>query len=187
MTRSPLLVCLDLQRAFLMEGPLLAPHAGDALLHCRRLLNIARERRWTLAFCYLRRPAGAFSISGEAARPAEGFEPQSHEIVFERSSLSAYGHPAFHSLMERADFNVVIAGLSASITFVATVFDAFERGHRFVFAADALAGQMGLEAGAREHEAVARDIAGHLGFVAGSSRQANLDGPPLLQLPRGAP
>lgn len=170
---GPTLVCLDIQRVFLRDGPLRAPNAADALIHCRRLLNAARENSWEFAHCYVRCARGPFRVVGNDARPVEGFEPFAREMVFERSSLSAYGDGAFRSLMDRASGAVVVAGLSASMTFVATTFDAFDSGHQFLLASDALAGQDGLEASASLHEAVARDIASHLGFAAGAMREAN--------------
>jgi len=167
MSMAPLLVCLDIQRVFVREGPLRAPNAGDALLQSARLLQAARERRWEIAHCYLKRAGGPFSVIGEGARPVEGFEPRPREMVFERRALSAYGHGTFRSLMERADGAVVVTGLSASITFIATAFDAFDNGDSFFIAANALAGQEGREASADIHETVARDIAAYLGFSSG--------------------
>jgi nicotinamidase-related amidase len=100
------------------------------------------------------------------ARPVDGFEPLVREKVFERQTLSAYGHFGFDRFMaEVAPSSVVVAGLSASITFMATAIDAFERQHRMVVLADALAGQSGREAHAGAHEAVSRDVASYLGFV----------------------
>jgi len=101
------------------------------------------------------------------ALPVSGFSPRSSEAVIERRALSAYGHSAFAALMEEAPHKTaLVAGLSASLTFVATALDAFERGHRLVIAVDALAAQGGPEAQASTHEAVARDIAARLGFPA---------------------
>lgn len=170
---GPTLVCLDIQRVFLRDGPLHAPNAGDALVHARRLLKAARDNHWEVAHCFVRCARGPFRVIGNDARPVEGFEPLAREMVFQRPSLSAYGDGAFRSLMERASGAVVVAGLSASITFVATTFDAFDNGHQFLLAADAIAGQDGFEASAGQHEAVARDIASHLGFAAGAMRDAN--------------
>lgn len=165
MRAAPLLVCLDLQRVFVRKGPLHAPHASAALVHCRRVLSAARARRWQVTHCYLKRQGGPLYFGSDDARPIEGFEPMRLEPVLERSTLSAYGHEAFHPLMDSGAGNgVLVIGLSASLTFVATAIDAFERGHRFVVAAEALAGQEGSEASAQEHESVARDIAAHLGF-----------------------
>lgn len=105
--------------------------------------------------------------------PVSGFSPQSIESVIERRTLSAYGHHAFASLLDLAPHKTaLVAGLSASVTFLATALDAFERGHHLVIAADALAAQDGLEAPAHEHQAVARDIAAQLGFPAARSQDA---------------
>lgn len=169
MSMGPLLVCLDIQRVFVRDGPLRAPNAAEALLQSTRLLQAARERGWEIAHCYLKRAGGPFSVIGQDARPVEGFEPRPREMVFERRSLSAYGHGTFRALMERTDGAVVVAGLSASITFIATTFDAFDNGDSFLLASDALAGQGGHEASAGLHEAVARDIAALLGFTSRAS------------------
>ena len=165
MSARPLLVCLDLQRAFIEDGPMRAPNAAAALLECGRLLSLARREHWSIAHCYLRSSVGPVRIEAGSALPVHGFEPRSLETVIERDTLSAYGHAAFKSLVQNAPFeSALIAGLSASITFLATAFDAFREGHRFVLAADALAGQGGFEASASQHEAVARDVAAQLGF-----------------------
>jgi nicotinamidase-related amidase len=159
-----LLVCLDMQRAFLEPGPLNAPHAGDALIHSRRLLAVARNRRWTIAHCLLRRDADPLSIAHQGARPVHGFEPNTRELVFERNTLSAYGNADFARLMDHAG-GCVVAGLSASLTLLATAMDAFEHGHQLVLAADAIGAQGGSQASAQTHAAVATDIALLLGFA----------------------
>lgn len=168
----PLLVCLDLQRIFIEDGPLRAPSGAEALLECARLLSHARRERWTIVHCFLRRAGGSMPIGAGQAMPIPGFEPQCSEVVIERTTLSAYGHTAFGRLLEGASKqSALVAGLSASITFMATAFDAFEHGHRFVVAADALAANAGFEASAAEHGAVVRDVAAQLGFPAAVTRQ----------------
>lgn len=167
MSQAPLLICLDLQRSFVEHGPLAAPRAPRALLECARLLSLARARRWDIAHCYFKRAHEPLCIGQYEARPIPGFEPRANEPVLERMTLSAYGHGALFDLVEAApQRSALIAGLSASLTFLATAFDAFERGHRFVLAADALAAQNGAEADALAHERVARDVAARLGFPA---------------------
>lgn len=173
MTPAPLLVCLDLQRAFVEDGPHCAPHAASALLESARLLAHARRQRWRVIHCFLRRAQGAVSVEGRGALPAHGFNPRSTESVIERSTLSAYGNAGFAALIEATSHKTaLIAGLSASMTFVATAIDAFERGHRLIVAAEALAAQDGSEAGATEHETVARDVAALLGFPAARMQNA---------------
>lgn len=173
MMRQPLFICLDLQRAFIEPGPLRAPHAANALLESARLLALARRQRWTIVHCLLRRADSSVSVTGEHALPVSGFTPRSLEPVIERETLSAYGHAAFAALLDAAPHKTaLVAGLSASLTFVATAIDAFERGHRLIVAAEAFAAQEGLEAHAQEHEAVARDIAAQLGFPAARMQEA---------------
>lgn len=174
MSVPPLLVCLDLQQAFLADGSLWTPNGSEVLLECGRLLALARRRRWTIAHCYLR--GGTLGVSGAEALPISGFTPRSHESVFERSTLSAYGHQTFADVVERAPHRcALIAGLSASLTFMATAFDAFEHKHRLVIAADALAAQSGSEASAEHHKAVAGDVAQLLGFPFAPSRRAGIE------------
>jgi nicotinamidase-related amidase len=169
----PLLVCLDLQRAFIEDTPLRAPHAAEALMEGARLVAFARRRGWTIVHCLLRRSASPVLVDGDLALPVSGFAPRSSEPVIERKTLSAYGHSAFATLMEAAPAKTaLVACLSASITFLATAIDAFERGHSLVVAADALAAQDGPEAAAIDHQAVARDVAAQLGFAAARMHSA---------------
>lgn len=187
MSASPFLVCLDLQRSFLEAGPLAAPRGADALVECARLIAFARARRWTVVHCYLRRPSGNLRIERHEARPIAGFEPRRAEPVIERATLSAYGNEAFEALLENAPGrSALIAGLSASVTFMATAFDAFERGHRFVLASEALASQAGFEASVEQHEAVARDVAARLGFPASAAfQEPDRLGPALTAITSG--
>lgn len=181
MKGAPLLVCLDLQRAFVEPGPMHAPHAASALLECARLIAYARRRRWTIVHCLLQRADLPVQVWGEHALPVSGFAPRNYEPVIERAALSAYGNRAFATLLESAAHKTaVVAGLSASVTFMATAIDAFEHGHHLIVAADALAGQGGLEAMALDHQAVARDVAAQLGFPAARTHDAS--GEPWAQI-----
>lgn len=168
MLTAPLLLCLDVQRAFLEPGRFHAPNGPSALMHARRVLARAREQQWRIAHCLLRPFAAPASMSKDSARPVEGFEPLTREMVFERDSLSAYGHNDFHRLMESAEAGALTIGLNASLSLLATSIDAFERGHRLILATDALASAAGIEAGADTHDSVARDIARFLGFFVGA-------------------
>lgn len=167
MLSPPLLICLDVQRVFLEPGRFYTPNGARVLMHGRRLLDHARNERWQVAHCLLRPPAAPVAMNRQAARPVEGFEPLTREMVFERESLSAYGHPDFDRVVAKAEHGAIVIGLSASLTFLATSIDAFERGQRLLLARDAMAAPAGIEAGAQSHEAVARDIARFLGFSVG--------------------
>lgn len=169
MLNAPLLLCLDIQRGFLEPGLLHAPNAPRALVHGRRMLAHAREKRWRIAHCYLRAASGPASMSAHGARPIDGFEPHVREMVFERASLSAYGNRDFFELMDGVKTGALVTGLSASLTLLATTIDAFEHGHRLIFAGDALAGARGGDADEGAHEAVARDVARFLGFYVGAA------------------
>ncbi|MGE0828816.1 MAG: isochorismatase family protein [Hyphomonadaceae bacterium] len=180
---TPLFVCLDVQRAFVEPGDLYAPHAGQALLHGRRLLRLARERHWRIAHCLLRRSQEPLRLTPQGARPVEGFEPSTSEHVFERGELSAYRHPAFEQMVAKSQrAGVLFIGLSASLTFVATLLDGFERGHRGIVAADAMAAQEGRHADAQAHAAVSKDIADLLGFTLRTSSDADLAGRALVHV-----
>jgi isochorismate hydrolase len=170
---TPLLVCLDLQRAFAEPGALCAPQAGEALLEGRRLLGYARQHRWPIAHALYVRSEEPMRVFGRQARPLDGFEPLVREMVFERETLSAYGHAAFAELMERTSSRaVLVIGLSASITLMATAFDAFERRQRLIIVADALASQQNFRADAQQHHNVALDVSRFLGFAIASADAA---------------
>jgi nicotinamidase-related amidase len=181
MLNAPLLLCLDMQRGFLEPGPLHAPNAPRALVHGRRMLGHARERRWRIAHCFRKAASGPSPMTANAARPIDGFEPRVREMVFERKSLSAYGDADFATLMNQTSAGALVTGLSASLTILATAIDAFERGHRLIFAGDALAGLVGSEANASAHEAVARDVARFLGFFVGAADASPTQPPFLLE------
>ncbi|HYD86011.1 MAG TPA: isochorismatase family protein [Vitreimonas sp.] len=181
MLTAPLLVCLDVQRAFVEPGRFHAASGTRALMHGRRLLAYARERRWRIAHCLLRPFAAPVSMTVQSARPVHGFEPLTREMVFERESLSAYGHEEFDRLMASADAGAMVTGLSTSLSLLATSIDAFERGHRLILPGEALAGPSGIEAGAPAHEAVARDIARFLGFSVSAAETAPMQAHPALE------
>ena len=139
------------------------------------MLGYARRNRWPVAHSLFVRAGGPMRVSGRMACPVDGFEPLVREMVFERNTLSAYGHTAFADLMQRRTGAILVVGLGASLTFMATAFDAFERGHRLIVVADALGGQQGVSACAEDHEAVALDVSRVLGFAvasAGAAREA---------------
>lgn len=111
-------------------------------------------------------------MSDLGARPIDGFEPRVREMVFERKTISAYGNRDFNDLMNEVDAGALVTGLSASLTMLATTIDAFERGHRLIFASDALAAAPGCDADAAAHQAVAHDLARLLGFYVGAVETA---------------
>lgn len=190
MSERPLVVCLDLQRAFIASGPWLAPNAPNALLGCARLLSHARNHAWEVVHCYLRPARGLWNAhDAVSALPLNGFEPRVNEVVLERTTLSAYGHKAFAALLAAApNQTAIVASLNATFGFLATAFDAFEHGHRLVVGAQILAAQNGAEASATQHEAVARDVGallGFPGFSASASAESGLLVAPIF-LPGGS-
>lgn len=168
----PVLLLLDVQRFLLDTRFAHTPEAPSVLLECQRWLSIARQQKWLVAHSLLRAPSTPWgALTSSVAAPVPGFEPRHTDPVFERKTLSAYGHPAFFELIERAPLkSAVVASLSASVSYLATAFDAFRNGHRMVITQASLAGQSGREAHAHAHQTVATDVAELLGFAHPSTR-----------------
>src|SRR5262249_51795904 len=86
-------------------------------------------------------------------------EPLTSEMVFERSKPSCYANREFSHAMTEAGGHFVLAGFSAEAGCLATAVEAFHRGHRVTFLADASA-SLGLNqiAATQVHETVTQLI-----------------------------
>lgn len=134
--RHRLLVCLDLQRAFLPAGrdPGAARAVHRRIGACRRLLDHAREWDWSVAHLHRR-----ITSDPQLARPIEGLEPLPSEPVLVRDGVSAFASRTFRELVQGAfDAELVLIGFSLSASCLATVFDANDRGLKTVVVDDAV-------------------------------------------------
>lgn len=154
---KPLLLLLDVQRGLTHRPDRIT---ANAIKLCGLLLSFARDRGWSIAHCYLQ---DGDALLGDY-RPVQGFEPRTDEMVFLRSGLSAYSSLEFAELMDSGRFEVLISGLSASLTLLATLFDAQRLGHRFSVADGAIASSHARVAGLEDHARVSADVAELLGM-----------------------
>src|SRR5258706_16008134 len=79
----PWLVCVDLQREYVVPGrPLYEVSAPPVADVCRRMLHFARSRKWRVVHTQLRQADGLFARSGYFGAPIEGLRPVISPPVF---------------------------------------------------------------------------------------------------------
>ncbi|MBS0410675.1 MAG: isochorismatase family protein [Proteobacteria bacterium] len=127
---QPRLVCLDLQREYVVPGrPLYADGAGRVAETCATVLQHARLAGWRVVHVQRRHADGLFERSGYFGAPIEGLRPLITEPVFARSGLSAFCNPDFAVEMREAwGEDVYLMGFSLDRTCIATVFAAADAG-----------------------------------------------------------
>jgi nicotinamidase-related amidase len=139
-TGIPTLVLVDLQQEYTASPRALAvPQAAQALEHCREALAHARMMGFPVAFVRWTGQLPLFNAATRFSRWIEGFEPWGSDMIFERSKPSCYASAPFGEVMEFSSGNFVLAGFAGETACLATALDAFSRGHRFTFLADASA------------------------------------------------
>jgi nicotinamidase-related amidase len=137
---TPILINIDIQREYTTPGrPFYLSGIGPSLENCRRLLRHARGSSWPVVHVrHIQRRGHLFDEAMEFSRFVEGFEPLSSEPVFTKSNLSCYSDDAFSRMMDSAcDDQVYVAGYNSLMCCLSTLVDAFHRGHRVNFVADA--------------------------------------------------
>jgi nicotinamidase-related amidase len=135
----PRLVCLDLQREYVVPGrPLYADGAGRVAEACVRLLGHARRRGWRVVHVQRRLADGLFDRSGYFAAPIEGLQPLISEPVFAREQLSAFGSAEFCAEMRDArGQDVYLAGFALAGSCLATAYGAVDAGLHLTVVSDA--------------------------------------------------
>jgi nicotinamidase-related amidase len=180
----PTLVFVDLQQEYLATQRALAvPDAELAIQNCRVALAHARAVGMPVAFVRMVGQSAFFNPATRFSRPIEGFEPESADLVFERNKPSCYDNDSFAEVMEHAGGNFILAGLAGEAACLATAVDAFHRGHRFTFLADASASHALNEMSAGEVHRAVKNVIGLYGdveltgdWVAGFRSQAAWNG-----------
>ena len=129
---SPILVCLNLQRAY--TDPLdrcYAPRGATALVHAGACVAWARRQNMTVWHVHTR-------THGAHSMPIPGFEPRPNERVLMKQSWSLFdstdvarARPALH--------DAFVLGFTAAKDCVATAIDAERAGVRLAFITDAIA------------------------------------------------
>lgn len=133
--------------------------SAGALVKCRAALRHARSAGLPVAFVRRIDPAATLRQLNRYPRWIEGFEPARSDMVFDRQLPSCYASAEFADMMNHVGGNYVLAGLFGESSCLATAVDAFHRGHRFTYLADASASQPFDDIpGAELHRAVSRII-----------------------------
>jgi nicotinamidase-related amidase len=136
----PIVVFVDLQQEYLASPRALAiPSAAAALVHCRAALAHARKIGWPIAFVRWTGRSPFFNQATKFSRWIEGFEPTGADMIFERSRPSCYASPEFSEVIDSSGGNLVLAGFAGEAACLSTAVDAFHRGHRLTYLADASA------------------------------------------------
>ena len=178
---APCFVLADLQRAY-VSGPrfMAMPDMADALTNCRAALAHARAMGFPVAYVRQNSRTPFFSAATQFFGWIDGFEPTAADMVFERDRPSCYASRAFADLMDSCAGHFVLAGFSGETACLSTAIDAYHRGHRFTYLADASASHdLGALGAGRVHQAVTQ-VVGVYGEVADtrSWMQTSLHGVP---------
>src|ERR1700742_1968852 len=139
-SRIPTLVLLDLQQEYTATPRLYSiPKAEAALENCRMALAHARGMGFPVAFLRMVGRSAYFNPALSYSRWIPGFEPMTSEMVFERTMPSCYANREFAHAMTEGGGHFVLAGFSGEAGCLATAVEAFHRGHRVTYLADASA------------------------------------------------
>lgn len=136
----PRLVCIDLQREYVVPGrPLYDAAAAMVANACRRVLEHARASGWRIIHTQRRTVSDASSESRHFGSPIEGLRPLVSEPVFVRRGLSAFSNPAFAEEMRDAQGeDVFLIGFSLNHTCLATALAAVDLGLSVTVVDDAM-------------------------------------------------
>ena len=167
---QPRLVCLDLQREYVVPGrPLYAVGAGRVVETCVAVLDHARAHRWRIIHVQRRQADGLFERSGYFGAPIEGLRPLISEPVFARSGLSAFCNADFGAEMRDAQgADVFVMGFSLNKACLATVFAAADMGLSVTVLTDATGAGGASELEARQLRDAAERVLSPLARLATS-------------------
>jgi nicotinamidase-related amidase len=136
----PTLVLLDLQQEYIASPRLFSiPKVEAALENCRAALAHSRRIGLPVAFLRMVGQSPFFNPVLTYSNWIPGFEPLGSEMVFERSKPSCYANSEFANAMTAGGGHFVLAGFSGEAGCLATATEAFHRGHKVTFLADASA------------------------------------------------
>jgi nicotinamidase-related amidase len=136
----PTLVLLDLQQEYVASSRRFSIADVEAALdNCRLALAHARCMGFPVAFLRMSGPLPCFNPALSCSSWIPGFEPLISEMVFERAKPSCYANCEFAHAMSEGGGHFVLAGFSGEAACLATAVEAFHRGHRVTYLADASA------------------------------------------------
>ena len=131
---APMLVCLNLQAAYLdPRGESFAPRAFATLAQAQACLQWARGQELPVVHVHTRAGLGR-----PAAPPIPGFEPRLSEPLVMKRSASIFDSDELERVRPRLEEAIVI-GFSGLRDCVAAAIDAERAGARLVFVSDAIA------------------------------------------------
>ena len=135
----PTLVLVDMQEEYLAASRALAiPNVETALANCRDAL--AHARLMGIPVAYTRWLGSTFfNVGTRYSGWIKGFEPHGSDSIFERKQPSCYANRHFAEVMTSNSGNFIIAGFAGEAACLSTAIEAFHRGHRVTFLADASA------------------------------------------------
>lgn len=105
---------------------------AGVLFHCRAALVHARSMGMAVAFIR----DGANARIGSNSDWIKGFEPERHDMIFERRALSCYANPYFEEIA-KASGELVVAGFPGPGGCLSIAADAVRAGTRITFLEDA--------------------------------------------------
>jgi nicotinamidase-related amidase len=184
----PTVVMVDLQQEYVAPPRRMAiPDATAALVQCSLLLSHARAVGFPVAFMKWVPRAPFFNAASPFSHWIDGFSPLATEMVFERELPSCYANSDFADVMdEGAGGNIVLAGFAGESACLSTMIDAYHRGHRVTFLADASASHaLDAVAAADVHDVLA-NVLSLYGIVATTAEwiDATKQGPTLSEIGR---
>ena len=138
---TPVIVLVDLQQEYVSRHRALNLSGTEKVLsNCRRLIQVARDRGYPLAFMRWTQNSKFFGSSEGYVDWIEGFTPRGSDMVFEHSMPSCYTNEHFERMMTGGGGdNAILAGFTGTIACLSTVVDAYSRGHNITFVTDASA------------------------------------------------
>jgi len=146
---APWLMCLDLQREYVVPGRPRYDAANAAVVAaCAQVLRTARRRQWRVVHSQLRSDKAPLSAREMFGAPIEGLRPLITEPVFFRRGLSAFGNAAFAEHLKSArGAELFVIGFSLADTCLATALAAVDEGLSPTLIEDAVGAGAGAGAG----------------------------------------
>lgn len=132
-SETPLLLCVDLQNEFLVEG---RPHSiADARRTISCCLDIQatwRRHMWPIAHLKRIAKAAYFNPASTLTEWIDDVRPLPAEISFEHPLPSAYSSAKFSEYMTNiGNLRCVVVGFALNDSIISTVIEGFHRGDRF--------------------------------------------------------
>lgn len=134
----PTFVLVDVQQEYTAAPRCLAlPNAAAALDRCK--VAVAHARKLGLPIAYVKWVGRSpyFNPASSFGDWIEGFEPNSSDMIFERSKPSCYASTQFAKIIDQSGGHFVLAGFAGEAACLSTAVDAFHRGHQMTFLVDA--------------------------------------------------